>query len=48
MGKDEDETDRYLDRLGKTSARYCGKRYVDSKGTARVCTRKAGHRGKCK
>lgn len=44
----EESDDAYLDRLGKTSSRYCGKRYVDGKGKARVCTKKRGHWGKCK
>lgn len=43
----EDSDDKYLDKLGKTSKRYCQKRYVDKKGKPRVCMKKSGHWGKC-
>lgn len=49
MGKDEDATERELNRLGKVGKKvYCGKRYTNDKGERMACTKKPGHRFKCK
>jgi hypothetical protein len=48
MGKDEDATDRELNRLGKVGKKiYCGKRYTKD-GETHACTKKPRHWGKCK
>lgn len=47
MPKDEDSTDKHLDKLGKTaSSTYCQQWYTDKKGRRLRCAKKKGHWGK--
>jgi hypothetical protein len=47
MGKDEDASERELNRLGKVGKKiYCGKRYTNDAGERTACTKKPGHWGK--
>lgn len=46
MGKDEDATDRELDRMSSALKGICRQWYVDKKGRRLRCTKKKGHWGK--